>query len=579
VAAAPPLAVVELPAVVATEPAEPDVGAGMLVPVAGPLSALPLATSRTMRAGPFGRFPGAGACTLAWRAGPEEGAGADAVARVGAGAKPVGGRNVSVNRRTRSARGESGPGSAAAARDRPAATAVGVAPCGAAADEVGKAPPSSRRSTPPGVGCDADRRSMVAFEAVAVAVSPVKVCTEPSETAPATGACAPSDWAAGAEAGRGATLRRSAASAWGARLGVGTPCPEAGCAEPPETEPPETGPSPGARTLPERDAGPEVDGEADEEVVPKGARPAGAAGAGARRGAGTPPRAGPGLRRSSVTDSCRPAQARRSRPARPWVRLGGRLLRSVDPRAVRGTAPDSCRCASPSPGACPGPAPDRADRPWSAARSSGASERPPVACETALRRIGVVSLCVGDPNDPISATSFSRRTGTACDFIVDAKRPGTCVFSLGGCPITRCRPRAGSSAGPGDRSASPAEGCGSASVGAHQRGGRVTASNDRARIPSGAATWRRTSSGRAIPAANRRADVATFPIAAMPAPGRRALAARDICVGSVNLNVAARPNLTRERSLSAATAISASRYGNPRVRPRVPRTRHRCWSR
>jgi len=127
-----------------------------------------------------------------------------------------------------------------------------------------------------------------------------------------------------------------------------------------------------------------------------------------------------------------------------------------------------------------------------------------------LRRTGVVSFGVVEPSEPISATSFMRRTLTAWERIVAAKRPGTCVFSLGGGPITRCRPRAGSSFGivPASAALSVAA-SGSARVGTHQRGGRATAPNDFTRIDPGSANRRRTAGGRATPAANRRAAAPT----------------------------------------------------------------------
>jgi hypothetical protein len=62
-----------------------------------------------------------------------------------------------------------------------------------------------------------------------------------------------------------------------------------------------------------------------------------------------------------------------------------------------------------------------------------------------LRRTGVVSFGAPEVSEPISATSLSRFTRTDWAFMVDAKRPGTWVFSLGGAPMTRCSPRSGKS--------------------------------------------------------------------------------------------------------------------------------------
>jgi hypothetical protein len=121
-----------------------------------------------------------------------------------------------------------------------------------------------------------------------------------------------------------------------------------------------------------------------------------------------------------------------------------------------------------------------------------------------LRRTGVVSFGAPEVSEPISATSLFRFTRTDWDCMVDAKRPGTWVFSLGGAPMTRCSPRSGR---PGVEWAPPASG--STRVGTHQRGGRDTASNDFTRRRSGAATCRRTATGRAMPDANLRADAAS----------------------------------------------------------------------
>ncbi|MEO9009467.1 MAG: hypothetical protein ABI382_03645 [Nakamurella sp.] len=66
---------------------------------------------------------------------------------------------------------------------------------------------------------------------------------------------------------------------------------------------------------------------------------------------------------------------------------------------------------------------------------------------TILRRMGVVNFDADGASEPISATAFIRFTGTAVDCMVETKRPGTWVFSLGGVPITRSSPRAGRSVG------------------------------------------------------------------------------------------------------------------------------------
>jgi hypothetical protein len=333
----------------------------LLARVAGTFPApAPLTAAWTVCERPLGRGPAADACTLPRRAEPEgDDAGTAAAARVEMGAKPVGGRKVSVSRRTRTSRGKSGPGSAAAARNRPAATAVCAAPCVLAADAAGIAPPSRRRSTPPGVGCAAAGRSAGPTVENPAPALPAILGTEVSEAAPTPGACTLSraDPKLEEDAEPGATLRRSAGSVCGAEA---VRDPVEGAAATAGTEPPETAPVPGACTLSEREVGPERKAGPEVDAGPAGeAGPTDGAGRGLGRGAGTPPRAG--LRRSPVTDSCRPAQARRSKPARPWVRLGGRLPRLVDPRVMWGTAPDSGRCASPSPGACPGPAPDGPD--------------------------------------------------------------------------------------------------------------------------------------------------------------------------------------------------------------------------
>lgn len=232
--------------------------------------------------------------------------------------------------------------------------------------------------------------------------------------------------------------------------------------------------------------------------------------------------------------------------------------------AARGAAPELSRCASPSPDAVPGdeprPEPGRlTPGPWLMRRRTVG---------------GVVSLLAVPGSEPISATSFMRCTRTGVDFIVPANRPGTWVFSLGGGPDTRRKPRGGRSASAG------ADMDGSAgTVGTHQRGGRDTGSTLRTRSSPGASTWRRivslrrTATGRATLEAKTRADSATVPTREW----------RDGMRGR-NRSVAARPRRDAAPPWAASFTVSmatspASRYGIPHERFRVLRTGCRCSSR
>jgi hypothetical protein len=132
------------------------------------------------------------------------------------------------------------------------------------------------------------------------------------------------------------------------------------------------------------------------------------------------------------------------------------------------------------------------------AAATAASADPRPARATALNRVSGAS-------PPITAVSVIRRTCTSAGAMLSAMPPGVQVCSFGTFRTARGSPRGGSRAAD---TAAPA-----CSSGVHHRGG-ATAERpvEPTRIASVAASARRTTTGRAAPAANRVVADASMPI-------------------------------------------------------------------
>ena len=217
---------------------------------------------------------------------------------------------------------------------------------------------------------------------------------------------------------------------------------------------------------------------------------------------------------------------------------------------------------------------------------------------------------------PAAVTSSSRRTGTARPTRRSVIRPGVQFFSSGTCWTTRGRPRGprvgaaarrrkadadgvwGTAGVAGAVGPGAAEGdairrasCGASdggdagatrpavTAGAHQRGGRMSASpsqpDDRAERTPGPRRSRRTSADRPTPVANREAALATLPTAAArgrpQGPGHRRWWAAP-----APTDVDRRTGAAGAAGWSVVTRWPGCGRGSRGARPRAPRRGARC---
>lgn len=530
-------------------------------------------------------------------------------------ANPVGGCEVSSRRRTRMSPGAAGPG-----REP---TDLGIAPPGATSRRT-MAPSGGAATLPsddhPARAADAPRAARVKSRRTTAPGAGAPAASNPNDRTPAPRATAPDAPRDAAPAAPVAALPDEAAPATIALETADAPPTVVAAGASPRVAPAVARPASGPATTSMTGLNAAALGDGAVPVVPATSAPAGAI---ARRSVGvTVPAEATAAPRGGV-EGCpgralRPAawaaaaatadaaadvraQARRSSPPRPAAAAGG----GVAPKPVavwtcapRGTAPVD-RCASPPPGAFPGPAPGGVD----------------VCCTPAA---GGTSLSPASRMEPAPATSFMRRTLTGAPRNADENPPGTWFSDVGARRAARRSPRAGrldrSTRGAGSPPrAAPASGEADAAdrgaraggstaaaawvraaitpAGSHHRGGAETGSRVRARMSTSAAICRRISTGRATPAANRRAADPTTPMPTMcgvrddrlAASENRCAAARPSRVSAPAAAPARRscmPPPPRGESAGAVMATSpASRCGSLRARVRVPRTARHCSSR
>jgi len=181
---------------------------------------------------------------------------------------------------------------------------------------------------------------------------------------------------------------------------------------------------------------------------------------------------------------------------------------------------------------------------------------------------------------PAAATSSIRRTGIAVETSPPAIVPGDRGWSsVGTCRAARASPRGGNGTAadrPAGGTAADRPGGGASAAtsspgnrGVHQRGGRTSAwPSERAATVAVAASARRTTAGRAVPAANLAEDSAT-----RPRPAERARPGRP---GRRSRWATARPSALRSTSAAGTSSVvigssTGIRGGRLRAVPATPR--------